>query len=133
MKNLKLNVLMAALFACSLTKAQLSQTGNAATAANSATAPCGTFAWTNTANATGAINNGTVASATPTVGNSSNCLELTNGGFTIPAYAVITGIRVDIRRTASRSNVSDINVQLIKAGAKAGNNKATFNHRNLWW
>ncbi|MBL7728320.1 MAG: hypothetical protein JNM68_11570, partial [Dinghuibacter sp.] len=128
MKNLQRLLLPAILLCAHTVTAQLSQTRNAGTAATSATAPCGATAWINTANATGVINNGTVARTTPAVGVTPNCLELTNAGFTIPAYATITGIRVDVRRIASRTNVNDINVQLLKAGARTGGNLAQYNN-----
>jgi SdrD B-like domain/Secretion system C-terminal sorting domain len=106
--------------------AQISQLRNAGTAASVTGAPCGTTAWVNTTNAIGAINNGTLAISTPAVGSNSACLELTNAGFSIPAGSNITGIRVDINRTTSRTNTSDANVQLIKGGNKIGTNKAFF-------
>lgn len=118
---------LATLIAANVMAQPGSQLRNAGTAASVTGAPCGTAAWGTLTNATGAINNGTFSRSQPAVNNNSACLELTNGGFTIPVTAVITGIRVDIRRTTSRTNTNDANVQLLKGGVKTGTNKANFN------
>ena len=53
-----------------------------------------------------------------------NTLQVTGLGFGIPAGATIKGVQVIIYRGANRSNaVSDVTVQLLKAGVAAGSNK----------
>lgn len=54
----------------------------------------------------------------------SYALHLTGFGFSIPAGATITGVaaRVDAMGSASGDLLQDYNVQLLKAGAHAGNN-----------
>jgi hypothetical protein len=52
-------------------------------------------------------------------------LDATNFGFSIPSNATITGIEVRVERGASTSSaIRDNNVQLLKAGAPVGSNKA---------
>jgi hypothetical protein len=62
---------------------------------------------------------------TPNTGNT-NTLLIKALGFNVPAGATIKGIEVDVYRGALRSNaVTDVTVQLLKAGVAAGSNKAT--------
>lgn len=54
-----------------------------------------------------------------------NTLFIEGLGFNIPTGASIQGIQVQVFRGANRSNaVSDVTVQLLKAGVAAGSNKA---------
>jgi len=58
------------------------------------------------------------------IGNT-NTLKIEGLGFNIPAAATITGIEVDVYRRQNIINgVSDVTVQLLKAGVATGNNKA---------
>lgn len=55
----------------------------------------------------------------------SDYLWATTFGFTIPAGATIDGIKVRIERQCNReSSIKDLTVELIKAGARVGDDKA---------
>lgn len=83
------------------------------------------FAWQPT---TGPQNPwGTAAGFANSAGLTGNTdfLKIEGLGFNIPAGATITGIEVDIYRGTNRANaVTDVTVQLLKAGVAAGSNKA---------
>lgn len=83
------------------------------------------FAWQIT---TGPQNpSGTAAGFANSAGNTghTNILSITGLGFNVPAGATITGIEVDIYRGANRAGaVTDVNIQLLKAGSPVGSNKA---------
>ncbi len=69
--------------------------------------------------------NNLYASAThcPCCDTNTGCLYASNFGFSIPAGAVITGIRVDIEKQAPLgSNVQDNGIRLSKGGLEVGNN-----------
>lgn len=64
------------------------------------------------------------ATAVSGTGNT-NTLKITGLGLAVPAGATIKGVQVTIYRGANRSNaVSDVTVQLLKAGTAAGSNRA---------
>lgn len=72
--------------------------------------------------------------SSPLTGNT-NTLFIKALGLNIPAGAVIQGIQVQVYRGANRINaVSDVTVQLLKAGVAAGSNKAAggFWPQILW-
>lgn len=79
--------------------------------------------WTNPGNVY-TSNNGYATYSVPGNGTS-NALTISGFGFTLPAGAGILGIRVDIERSASASSrLRDQTVQLVKAGAPTGSNRA---------
>jgi autotransporter-associated beta strand protein len=100
---------------------------NAGTGA-STTAGAGTIAWTNPSNSIS--NNGIYATcAIKGPGTkTSEYLKTSNYGFTIPGAATIIGITVIVGRfednTANGNDVKDVGVNLLKAGAISGLNKA---------
>ena len=59
-------------------------------------------------------------------GVTSGTLDATNFGFTVPAAATITGVSARIEKKSSVASTNrDSTVQLLKAGAPVGNNKAS--------
>ena len=106
---------------------------NAGTGSN--VAGVGTIAWGNPGNA---ISNGggyATANLTGPGTKSSQYLRTTNYGFSIPGTASIVGITLTISRLentgpGASTNVRDIGVSLLKAGAIVGNN---FANTTLDW
>lgn len=83
-------------------------------------------AWNNTSRIT--TSNGSKASATGlSNGEVSDYLTATNFGFTIPAGATITGIKVDIERddNSGSSGLKDNEVKIIKANSITGTDHAS--------
>ena len=92
------------------------------------TAGAGTLAWTNSGNAISSNSNfATVAINGPGL-QSSQYLRTTNYGFSIPLNATIIGIAVTIGRYSSDfkggTDIKDLEVNLLKAGAIYGSNYA---------
>lgn len=87
----------------------------------------GTIAWTNPGNIV-SDNNVYATAVLPTTGSISNYLRGTNYGFAIPSNATILGITVTIGKYSSNfigfTAVNDNAVNLVKAGAVTGTNKA---------
>ncbi len=88
----------------------------------------GTVAWTNPGNA--ATDDGSYATSVNSSGDeTTHYLKATNFGFSIPSSTTIDGIVVEVDRkgsfAAGGNNCKDSTVSLVKAGAVAGNNKAT--------
>ena len=86
----------------------------------------GTTAWSNPTNIQGDTT-GTAAtcniSANP---GTSQKLRATNFGFSVPTAATIMGVTVEIERNAANANRHfENNIQLLKAGAEAGDNKSS--------
>jgi hypothetical protein len=80
--------------------------------------------WTSSGNIVSS-NNLRASASVPANGVSAN-LDATSFGFSIPANATITGIRVEIEKSASAdTGVDDDDVYLLKAGAPSGNDKAS--------
>jgi hypothetical protein len=70
-------------------------------------------------------NNAAYATKSLGAGVSSGTLDATNYGFALPAGATVTGITASIdRKTSVSTTIRDFTVQLLKAGAPVGNNKA---------
>jgi hypothetical protein len=84
-----------------------------------ATSGSGSFAnWTAAGTAYGCVN------SSGHTGNS-NTLKVTGLGLGVPAGATVKGVQITVFRGANRSSaVSDVTVQLLKAGVAAGSNKA---------
>ena len=85
----------------------------------------GATAWTSTGSIS--ANDSTYATATNVAANStSQYLNASNFGFSIPAGASVTGITVVVDRMGSSTSggIRDQTVQLLKGGARIGNNKA---------
>lgn len=77
-----------------------------------------------------ATNNWTVGSASVGIGpttsaGNTNTFKITGLGLSVPAGATIKGITVSVNRAANRANaISDVTVQMLKAGVGTGSNKA---------
>jgi hypothetical protein len=75
-------------------------------------------------------NNWTVGSSSVGIGPTTtaantNTFKITGLGLSVPAGATIKGITVSVNRAANRANaISDVTVQLLKAGVGTGSNKA---------
>jgi hypothetical protein len=120
--------------------------GAAGTTASDATV--GTVAWTNPGNAVLSDNVYAVATSIPASTGVSQYLKLTNWGFSLPASAVVDGIRCDWERKAQAvSSLKTNSIKLVKAGTIAGTEQlgsdtafysatdATFSHggsTSLW-
>lgn len=84
----------------------------------------GTLAWSSTANILGWQGTGSFAVSASGAGTTHQ-LQASSYGFEIPSTATILGITVQLNRKASvASAVTDATVQLMKAGATVGSNKA---------
>jgi hypothetical protein len=93
--------------------------GEAGTTASDATV--GTVAWTNPGNAVLSDNVYAVATSIPASTGVSQYLKLTNWGFSLPASAVVDGVRCDWERKAqAASSLKTNSIKLVKAGAIAG-------------
>ncbi|KKN23590.1 hypothetical protein LCGC14_0903390 [marine sediment metagenome] len=84
--------------------------------------------WSNPTNVF--TSNNAYAVATVPAGGTTNDLDVTNFGFSVPGTATIDGITVKIERhkdpaDPESSSLKDQTVQLLKAGAPIGNNKAS--------
>lgn len=80
-------------------------------------------AWANPNNAK-TVNASTADSFWAGGGDESNPLDLTNFGFNIPSIAVIDGVHVELLRSGTAAQDSE--VKLIKAGSPVGTNKAAY-------
>lgn len=83
----------------------------------------GTIAWTNPGNA--GASDSSYATAT-SAGLNSHYLKATNFGFSVPAGATITSIKVDVLRKQDNSfggDTVDVVLKLVKGGAVTGNDK----------
>ena len=74
----------------------------------------GTVAWSSPGNAT-ASDNVRASASVPTTA-SSNYLKATNFGFTLPAGAIINGIKLEIEKQAVSLDVLDNRIRLVKGG-----------------
>lgn len=82
----------------------------------------GSYAWANPGNIT--ADGGGSAVANVSSGGHTNVLRGSGFGFSVPAVAVIDGILLEIRKSASASNkIEDTGVILVKAGVETGNIK----------
>lgn len=87
-------------------------------------ATVGTIANVNPGNA--AVSDNAYVTATLLLGQVSHYLKVTGFGFTVPADATITGILVEIERSATVSvSITDSSVKLVKGGTIGGTDKAT--------
>ena len=89
----------------------------------------GDFSFSSPGNAIASDNSRSSASALLTLLNGdTHYLKVTGFGFSIPSLASITGIKVEIEKSATGINifatVKDNEVRLLKGGAPAGDNKA---------
>jgi hypothetical protein len=85
----------------------------------------GSVAWTSIANIT--ATDFAVANAALNVpGDISHYAKATNFGFAIPGTATITGVLVEVVRTASGLGVYDKTVKLVKGGVVSGNNNGAL-------
>jgi len=55
-------------------------------------------------------------------------VKYTGFGFSIPAGATIKGVRAELNKYSTYSTAQDLYIQLVKAGATAGDNKATLDY-----
>ncbi len=94
-------------------------------------ASTGTFSWSNTNNAQYSDNSPATASQTLGIFSSfsSNFLLIQGLGFSIPAKAAVSGIKVEIERKAGGlglgASVTDNQVKLVKGGVIGGTNLAS--------
>lgn len=89
----------------------------------SSDATLGVVAISNPANA--GTSDNSYATSVLLLGQSSNFLNATNFGFSIPLDSTITGIMVEIERSATvLSALFDNSVKIIKSGSIVGNEKA---------
>jgi uncharacterized repeat protein (TIGR01451 family) len=87
------------------------------------TAGVGTQAWTNPGNAVSS--NNSYATASVNDNQITNWLECTGYGFSIPADSTITGITLNVERSANNTLVQDYEVRLIKGGVRGAADRAT--------
>jgi hypothetical protein len=96
----------------------------------SASSGAGSVSWSNPGNAQ--TTNSSYATAVLTTSNRTSQYLEQQGGFNIPAGATVTGIQVDVRRSATVANVlRDEVAQLIKGGSLAGNNQTGGGSYNI--
>jgi hypothetical protein len=89
----------------------------------------GSFAWGGSANVT--AEDGVSATATITTAATTDGLDAQTFGFSIPSYHTILGVSVRIKKKASvATQVKDVVVKILKAGAPVGTNKADTT--NFW-
>jgi len=104
----------------------MASTGLTIAGAGANNADAGDDAWANPGNVT--ADDGTNASSGGLKGETSQYLHATNFGFSLPTGAVPTGIEVRVQRLQSvgggTPTIKDHTIQLIKAGSRAGDNKA---------
>lgn len=94
---------------------------NSATLANDSL--LGVIAMSNSANAQ--LSDDSYVTAVLALGQVSQYLKATNFNFTVPLDAIITGITVEVERSATAlSAVSDSSVRLVQGGVITGDNKA---------
>ena len=80
-------------------------------------------AWASTSSITSS--NGVKATASLGSTAQSQNLDATGFGFSIPSTATITGIRVEIERSANGTSIDDEDVYILKAGAATGTDHAS--------
>ena len=104
---------------------QCISTGALSGAVTSNETSIGGISWNNTANAQSDDNNQSSA-ASLVFGDVSNYLLVQDFGFSIPSYAIICGITVNIekKRTGIFQNIEDFSVQLYSGGVFLGDDKA---------